>query len=139
MTGQINNQADGYADKLTKLLPAEGIAALTTINSLMPVQKSSTDWLLGSAAIVGAFVFLWARLGRQVRNPLQLAFIMLAYLLWSTSILWVHLQALYDWAEQAPPIAPAIAAILFGLFIPFVFPPQQPQQQPVNSGGNTKA
>jgi hypothetical protein len=132
MTGQINRLTDGYADKLTKLLPAEGIAALTTIYSLMSGKSENTTALEGSAFIIGVFVFLWAREARQVRSPVQLIFILLAYLFWSVNILWPVLRVSHAWAGQASPMTAPVLAILFALFIPFVFPPAPPVQlQPV--------
>jgi hypothetical protein len=136
MTGQINKLTDGYADKLTKLLPAEGIAALTTIYSLMSGKSENTPALEGAAFIIGVFVFLWAREARQVRSPVQLIFILLAYLLWSVNILWPVLRVSHAWAGQSPQMSAPVLAILFALFIPFVFPPAQPATpvQPVPPG-----
>ena len=122
MTGQIDRAADGYAEKLTKLLPAEGIAALTTIYSLLSASSKDTPALEGAAFIIGVFVFLWAREARQIRSPVQLIFILLAYLLWSANILWPVLRVSHAWAGQAPVMSAPVLAILFALFIPFVFP-----------------
>lgn len=124
MTGQIDTFKDSYSDKLIKLLPAEGIAALTTIKTLIPVNGADADWLWWSAAIVGLFVLLWAWIIRLIRNPLQLAFIMIAYLLWMLNILW-DLASDLPIFSNAPPAIPAVCSILFALFIPLVFPPQQ--------------
>jgi hypothetical protein len=88
--------------------------------------------LEGSAFIIGVFVFLWAREARQVRSPVQLIFILLAYLFWSVNILWPVLRVSHAWAGQASPMTAPVLAILFALFIPFVFPPAPPVQlQPV--------
>lgn len=122
MSGQIDVAKDDYSDKLIKLLPAEGIAALTTIKTMLETVSTNFYWLLGCAVIVGLFVFLWARLMRKVTLPLQLAFIMVAYLLWAMNIMWGDLTGAVRVLNQAPSEIPAIGSILFALFIPFVFP-----------------
>ncbi len=121
MSGQVA-PGDNYSDKLIKLLPAEGIAALTTIKTLLPAASTSFVWLGMSAGIVGVFVFLWARLMRQVQSGKQLAFTMTAYLLWVVNILWDSLTGSFAMAADAPAVLPAVLSILFALFIPFVFP-----------------
>lgn len=133
MSGQIDISKDSYADKLTKLLPAEGIAAMTAIKSLFPPDTSYLPWLEGAAVVVAIFVFFWAFKARRVANPLQLLFIMLAYGLWVISILWDLLTGRYAIAQNAPQALPAVASILFALFIPMVFPSASGNQVPANA------
>lgn len=121
MSGQVA-PGDNYSDKLIKLLPAEGIAALTHHQDAVARGQHSFVWLGMSAGIVGVFVFLWARLMRQVQSGKQLAFTMTAYLLWVVNILWDSLTGSFALAANAPAVLPAVLSILFALFIPFVFP-----------------
>jgi hypothetical protein len=120
MTGQIS-PADDYSEKLIKLLPAEGIAALTTINGIIELDDDNKIWMGLSFLVVGAFVALWAMRVRQVGSAMQLAFILLAYVLWASSILWPWLKAYVPQLADAQSSIPAVLSILFTLFIPFVF------------------
>ncbi len=133
MTGQINNQQDNYADRLVKLLPAEGIAALTAINGIIDFQSSNKIWIVIVFLVIGAFVFLWAKIIRGVTSWLQLGFTVLAYVLWATNILWPWAGMIFPQLHDAKPYIPAVLTILFTLFIPFVFPAPAPPQVPVKS------
>jgi hypothetical protein len=122
MDSQINTAQDTYVDRLVKLLPAEGIAAMTAINGIVPDNDKSVPWLWGAFLVVGIFVVLWATRARHITSPMQLAFILIAYVIWAANILWETLQAAYEIFSDVGDFAPALVAILFTLFIPFAFP-----------------
>ncbi|MEI9885464.1 MAG: hypothetical protein WDN08_03030 [Rhizomicrobium sp.] len=128
MSGQIDNNQDGYTDKLVKLLPAEGIAALTTINGLIPLDRDDRLWIVLAIVVVGLFVVLWARQIRKISSVLQLGFILAAYVLWAANIFWPWLTISLASLSDAPNSIPAIFSILFTLFVPFAFP--APAQKP---------
>ena len=122
MSGQIDGRADEYSDKLIKLLPAEGIAALLAINRLVPDDSDYNGWMIAATAIVAAFVVLWAYRMRHITAKLQLAFLLVAFLIWSFNILWDRIQPSVPGLSVEDGWLPAGIAILFTLFIPFVFP-----------------
>ncbi len=130
MSGQIDGHQDGYADKLVKLLPAEGIAALTTVNGLVELDRDDRIWIALAFVVVGVFVVLWARQVRKVASILQLGFILAAYILWAANILWPWLSISFAALSDAPQSIPAIFSILFTLFIPFAFPTAKPAGAP---------
>jgi len=122
LDSQINAAQDSYIDRLVKLLPAEGIAALTASKGIIRQGGDSFWWLWGTILVVGIFVVLWAARVRNIRSPLQLTFILLAYVIWAANVLWEMLQPNYETFANTPDFAPALVAILFTLFIPFAFP-----------------
>jgi hypothetical protein len=126
LDSQINTQQDGYIDRLVKLLPAEGIAALTAIKGIVPGGSAGLMYLWGAFAVVGVFVVLWATRARHISSPMQLAFILIAYVIWAANIMWDTLQPSYALINPIGGFAPALAAILFTLFIPFAFPAPAP-------------
>jgi hypothetical protein len=124
MSGNIQSN-DNYGDKLAKLLPAEGIAALTTVNSLIPDKGRDDKVLIGVVLVVAVFVYLWASRVRGVSAPKQFVFLLIAYFVWAANIFSVRLvNYLSDYFNVGDigTYLPALCAILLTLFIPFVFP-----------------
>ena len=122
MHSQINAAQDSYTERLVKLLPAEGIAAVTAIKGIVPEGSRSLLWLWITFAVVGIFVVLWATRARHITSAMQISFILAAYTIWTANILWDTLQNSYEFLADVGGFAPALAAILFTLFIPFAFP-----------------
>jgi hypothetical protein len=130
LDSQINAAHDSYTDRLVKLLPAEGIAALTAIKGIVPNNGASLIWLWIAFGVVGVFVVLWATRARHITSAMQLAFILVAYVIWAANISWGTLQDSYEVIADIGGFAPALVAILFTLFIPFAFPNPTPAANP---------
>lgn len=113
---------DSVGDKLASILPAEGTAALLAVNGLIPDRNSDDAfWAEVAAGVVAIFVILWAIRVRKVDSIWQLAFLLVGYAIWATGILWGRLTLKYDDLSDYR-WAPAATAVLFTLFIYFVFP-----------------
>jgi drug/metabolite transporter (DMT)-like permease len=127
MAAQIDRQNDEYSDKLAKLLPAEGTAALLAINNLIPNESRTDIWIVVAFFVIGIFVFLWSRKIRNVADPIQLGFLLLGYVVWAANILYGRFD---DYLEKmfglgGIDFVPAVIAILYSLFIPLVFPKEK--------------
>jgi FtsH-binding integral membrane protein len=131
MSGQIDLQKDQYSDKLAKLLPAEGTAALLAINNIVPNKSTADPWILVAVIAIGLFVVLWARKYRQVADNKQLGFLILGFVVWAVNILSGRFtDYYYAWfGDYWFPFVPALIAILYSLFIPLVFEQQGAQAQ----------
>jgi hypothetical protein len=114
--------SDDYATKLAKLLPAEGTAALLAINRLIP-DETSTQALAVEilAGVVAVFVALWAFRIRGIKSGMQIAFLLVAYVIWASSIIWDRITPSVGFLSDNPWL-PAALAIVFTLFIPLAFP-----------------
>ena len=124
MAAQIDRQRDEYSDKLAKLMPAEGTAALLAIDNLVPNQSGTDGWMLFTFVVIGLFVFFWARNVRGIHDGMQLGFLTLGYVIWAANILSGRFDEYYEliFGENWFTFVPALVAILYSLFIPLVFP-----------------
>lgn len=124
MNAQIDPVNDSYSDKLVKLLPAEGTAALLAASNLIPNKNSTDVWLLVAIIIIGIFVYFWGKNMREITKIPQLVYIVIGYLIWAINITSYRFVAYYQdiFGNAWESFLPALAAILYSLFIPFVFP-----------------
>lgn len=120
MAAQIESH-DQYADKLAKLLPAEGIAALLAIKNLIPDEQSLDKLIWLAVVAVGIFILLWEWKVRRVTAVIQLAFLVGAYLVWAANVFTNRLDSYFN-DSSVVTLAPPVLAILVTLFTPLLFP-----------------
>ncbi len=121
MAGDIQD-SDNYGDKLAKLLPAEGIAALLAIKNIVPDVQSDDKIIEGSILAIAIFVGLWAYRIRRITNWVQITFLLIAYTIWAMTIFSDRLTANFEGYEDTLAKAIAALAVLCTTFAPLLFP-----------------